>query len=683
MEKPSRRKASKEDIREGENMAHKIKVLVARHYGENNPDIRFLLDDKVEITPVYGAAEDSLVGETRIECGPEDARRYLESKLIHVEGELCIRPKLTACCPVFDQSKLVAGASFQSQTLRARGGIGDCTFSLAPSPGCSDLPDWLTVDSKTGVVSAQPPAPGIFHYTITVEDSCGNKGEVHCHLCVHPKPTCCCPAIIAVAGSPLQPSRHLTGSGGTGGPYGFSAAGLPSTLTMDPCTGIISGQAPTAPATGPYPYPLPFTITVKDKDGNSGDVDCCFITVFPPLTVKCPTISVVSGWDSPSYALAASGGVGTYIFSLPSGSPTWLNLAGNTISIIAPPPAGGYPSTYSVSVNDLDNDTFTGSDSITVLPAVTVCLSGNPVENNPFTGCLTAKGGAGGPYSFSQPSGLPDGLNLAGDGMVTGKPTANGSSTVTVIVKDSACNTGPVQFSINVLAQPTATWPAISAVENHPIEPAIPASTSGGVGSTYSYSLPPKSGLPNGLRVDPNTGAISGTPRASGGFNFSVGIKDSQGNSGTGSGSGKVLTEEAAELARAQDELARAMSAVNADTSAPTQVSPHEIKRDLEALQRSVSHLIGEMDRYAPAAPPVTTGAAPPLHGFHVHIDPELLAQGNVRVQLRKPGDPNPLKTESPDPAGDVHFEAAKGAEHDLVLLLDEFPIQITRSTAE
>ena len=76
----------------------------------------------------------------------------------------------------------------------------------------------------------------------------------------------------------------MVGSGGAGGPYTFSATGLPAGLTMS-STGTISG---TPTVNGTFNY----TVTVTDKNGNSGTVNCS-VTVYPPPTATCVTINAV------------------------------------------------------------------------------------------------------------------------------------------------------------------------------------------------------------------------------------------------------------------------------------------------------------------------------------------------------------------------------------------------------
>ena len=85
--------------------------------------------------------------------------------------------------------------------------------------------------STTGTISGTPTVNGTFSYTVTVNDTDGNTGTVNCSVTVAPPVSATCVAIIAVQGVAITPVT-MVGSGGTGGPYTFSATGLPAGLTM-------------------------------------------------------------------------------------------------------------------------------------------------------------------------------------------------------------------------------------------------------------------------------------------------------------------------------------------------------------------------------------------------------------------------------------------------------------------
>ncbi|WP_344617571.1 ExeM/NucH family extracellular endonuclease [Dactylosporangium salmoneum] len=102
------------------------------------------------------------------------------------------------------------------------------------------------------------------------------------------------------------------------------------------------------------------------------------------------------------------------------------------------------------------------SDGGTVAVTVT-----NPGTQNAVTGAaiaplsLSAAGGTG-PYTWSA-TGLPAGLSASSEGVVTGTPTAAGTSSVTVTATDSTGATGSATFAYNVTA-PTTVLP-IAAIQ--------------------------------------------------------------------------------------------------------------------------------------------------------------------------------------------------------------------------
>src|SRR5205823_1104035 len=125
--------------------------------------------------------------------------------------------------------------------------------------------------------------------------------------------------------------------------------------------------------------------------------------------------------------------------------------------------------------------------------------------------------GAGGktPYAWSVSSGQPPaGLSLSSGGVLQGTATAAGATSFTVQLSDANSVTGSKPVALTVYALPAVTG-------------AAPAD--GYTGTTYSYAPSTSggkapfgwtaSGLPGGLTVDANTGAVTGNPSATGVFN--------------------------------------------------------------------------------------------------------------------------------------------------------------------
>lgn len=78
-----------------------------------------------------------------------------------------------------------------------------------------------------------------------------------------------------------------------------------------------------------------------------------------------------------------------------------------------------------------------------VINAAPVTISPSPLPNGTegvaYSQQLTASGGAGGPYTYSA-TGLPAGLTLTVDGLLSGTPSVAGTFTFVLSVRDSAGN---------------------------------------------------------------------------------------------------------------------------------------------------------------------------------------------------------------------------------------------------
>lgn len=186
-------------------------------------------------------------------------------------------PVITLTCP---GSTGQVGLPYSS-TFRASGGTGRYAYSLISG----SLAPGLTLNTVTGLISGTPSGSGNYTFGIKADDTGTSSVEnvsKTCSMTITPAPTTVCPVVSAVKGTNIA-SKQLTGSAGAGGPYTFSATGLPAGLVLS-TSGLLSG---TPSVTGTFSY----IITVKDKNGKPGTVTCS-LTVAPPVVTNTPGISL-------------------------------------------------------------------------------------------------------------------------------------------------------------------------------------------------------------------------------------------------------------------------------------------------------------------------------------------------------------------------------------------------------
>jgi hypothetical protein len=426
-----------------------------------------------------------------------------------ISCSVTIAPPVSANCVSITA---VQGIAITPVTMVGSGGTGGpYTFSS------NDLPSGLSI-STSGTISGTPTVSGTFTYHITVTDKDGHSGTISCSVTIAPPVSANCVSITAVQGIAITPVT-LTGSGGTGGPYTFSSNDLPSGLTIS-TSGTISG---TPTVSGTFTY----HVTVTDKDGHSGTISCS-VTIAPPVSANCVSITAVQGVAITPVTLTGSGGTGgPYTFSsndLPSG------LSISTSGTISGTPTVSGTFTYHVTVTDKDGHSGTISCSVTIAPAVSAnCVSITAVQGVAITPVtLTGSGGAGGPYTFSS-NDLPTGLSISSSGTISGTPLVSGTFTYHVTVKDKNGNTGTISCSVTIAAPVPISLTCAGGTGMVGTAFNGGVTVSGGVGP-YTYSIV-SGALPTGLTLNTSTGAITGTPTVAGTFSFTVKVVDALGNS--------------------------------------------------------------------------------------------------------------------------------------------------------
>ncbi|MGO9384086.1 MAG: beta strand repeat-containing protein, partial [Mycobacterium sp.] len=161
-----------------------------------------------------------------------------------------------------------------SDTLTATGGTGPNTWSVS----AGSLPAGITLNASTGVLAGTATTAGTSSFTVKVTDAVGQSVTKAAVIVVAARPSLAFPAPPAGQAS-VAYSDTLTVTGGTG-PFAWSVpgGGLPSGLTLNASTGVLSG---TPAAAGSFA----FTVQVSDAFAVTATEAVTLVIASGPLVI--------------------------------------------------------------------------------------------------------------------------------------------------------------------------------------------------------------------------------------------------------------------------------------------------------------------------------------------------------------------------------------------------------------
>ena len=303
--------------------------------------------------------------------------------------------------------------------------------------------------------------------------------------------------------------------------YAVASGTLPSGLSLDTTTGIISGT-PTSAVT-----PVTVTITATNGYGTSTAATFTFTVInpVPVVTAASPTGTTGAAF---SYTVSATNTPTSYAYTGTLAPGLSFNTTTGAITG-TPTTVGSYP--ISVTATNTYGTSTAATISITIASPVPVVsgasLSGTTGSAFSYTIIATNS-----PTSYALASGTwPTGLSLnTATGQISGTPTVATTTSVTV----TATN-----------ASGTSTAATLTFTFTPPVPVVTAATLTATVSSAYSYTViatnSPTSytlasgALPSGLSFNTTTGVISGTPTVTGSFSFTITATNAGGTSSAAS----------------------------------------------------------------------------------------------------------------------------------------------------
>jgi Putative Ig domain len=348
--------------------------------------------------------------------------------------------------------------------IKIAGGEGPKTFVLN-----NPLSNSLAFDSSTGTISGTTTGTlSTTNYSVvSITDSAGNSavfnGSNSFSLTI---------GTILTASQSITSQKIKTGvginnftpvyySGGAGSVTYSISPNLPSGLSINSSTGVISGTASGTSSSTPY------TITVRDSSTNPGAQVKTYslsVSVVSTLSYVVNNSSVtLSQYVSTSFTpIVGSGGSGTYSYSISPTLPSGLSFNNSTGQITGYSNSTQGVLTYTVYISDTTNNpgnqttssTF-GLSVVAFSTNVTFYAVGGGGYGNPGP---AGGGGGGGGYSYVTQTvslGTPYTIVVGGAGSAsTVAPTSPG----TTIVNAGGGYTGGSRYYTGAVPGPITYW---------------------------------------------------------------------------------------------------------------------------------------------------------------------------------------------------------------------------------
>jgi DNA-binding beta-propeller fold protein YncE len=406
---------------------------------------------------------------------------------------------IPAITPASQQISGTVGQALSSAALTASGFSGPTQFSLA---GGQTLPAGLALDTSTGQISGTPTVSSAAEtFSIYATETGGDEFAVaSVQIAVDPDPTLTpsTQTLTAVVSKSFQ-SEALSAAGFTATPSFSIAPALPTGLSLNTTTGVVSGTPATATNATTY--------TITASAAGSSATSTLSLRVAPKLSPSHQVVESFTGVAISTETIESEGLSAPVTFSVTPALPTGLTFDTAT---------GRVSGSVTTAIRDLFTITASGGGvtgeaslilniipTLSVHPADVSVAAGSPVDKPLFI-----PSGFPGAVTYSSVPALPAGLTLTPDGHLVGTASIATSPSIYTVTAAGGGWRASTVLGLSVSAVLSPSGRSVQAGAGQSIDLAGPVPV--GFPSTVSYSVSPV--LPEGVHLDPATGRVVGTP---------------------------------------------------------------------------------------------------------------------------------------------------------------------------
>jgi prepilin-type N-terminal cleavage/methylation domain-containing protein len=309
------------------------------------------------------------------------------------------------------------------------------------------LPPGLTLPSDTGTITGTPTTAGTYKVTVTVTDREKRIDDATFTWTISALPAVTSPgAQTSRVGTPV--SLTMATTGGHQPMSAWTATGLPTGLSIDPATGIISGTPTTERKTA-----APVTVTVTDAGNKTASVTFTWRVLTAVVITNPGAQTFASGSVAPANTVMhASGGLGPYTWTA-IGLPDGYTM--DTAGRITGTATNGSRFVVQLTAKDSAGGTATLSVVAIVTPRLNELTVPTPATTDRTTSVgtavtqtVSASGGSPG-YTWTA-AGLPPGVAFSTAGALSGSPTKAGTYVAKLTVKDTTGKLAHLMFTWTV-----------------------------------------------------------------------------------------------------------------------------------------------------------------------------------------------------------------------------------------